>query len=232
MEVVAQPYTSEAFAKAWEAFTIPAYRAALIDHFGSQLTRPDQERAFSESKPEVLKALLRQIGPLEDWMKPYMVSLLDGPGYQLREAALYRLWIAFPDDRKEFLELTYTNGSMTSELFGQLWYMLAVFTTDFRTPGERLSFLEALRATTAPGNPREVRRNGFSLLQEIDGLTPTNLRDLAGASEHHSWQFRIFARRLLDALMESRPDPDFWQNIAESFSKETHPYLYKKVAEL
>ena len=140
------------------------------------------KKAFEYPDREVQKALLAGLGPTESWMIPHLEELLDAPSYELREAALFRLWTAAPASQARHLAQAAGNGSMADPKFRQLWWVLALFTDSYAPLEQRATYLEALRETTAPYYTREVRENGFSLLRQIGALDEQNFRDLIGAT--------------------------------------------------
>lgn len=214
---------------AWEVSGDAGYRAALLRDFRPSFRKEHLEKAFEDTLPEVQKANLAGLENTEPWMVPYLEALLDAPSYEVREAALFRLWSAVPESRAGYLRRTEGNGSLASLKFRQAWWVLALFTENYVSLQQRAGFLEALRETTAPSFNREVRENGFALLRQIDALGDQNLRDLIGATEHHSWQFRNFARRLLDELIEDRPERSFWELLGSDFAETSFPYFYSKL---
>ena len=145
---------------------------------------------------------------------------------------LFALWQSFPDDRSEFLTHTAANGSFEAVRFRQLWWVLALFTDNYGSDMERQGYLLALRATTADHLDWQLRENAFRLLRQIDALGMENLRDLLHATEHPSWQFRKFARRMLDELLQDRPDPGMWRELSRSMPEADYPYIHRKIGEL
>jgi len=165
-------------------------------------------------------------------MVPMVEEWLDAPSYDLREAALFRLWVAVPANRKQYLDRVSGNGSLSSMRLRQFWWLLAVITEGYRGQEGRQAYLENLRKTTAAAYPWEIRESGFTMLHEVGALGPENLRDLMHATEHHSWQFKKFARHLLEALLEEQPNPEAWKELAEPFPRDHYRYLHEKIDSL
>ena len=232
MELRASGLPSGGIREAWDAAALPQYRAALLQAFGPSFARSDFERAFAESDIEVRKALLTALGALPDWSLYWVESQLGAPSYDLRQQALLSLWIADPTGRARYLEATEQNGSFSSPGFRQLWWFLAVFTEGFRTASEKAIYLESLRNTTAAGHPVQIRMQAFQMLQQADALDGRNYRDLVRATDHHNWQFRLFARRFFDNLVEATPQETFWQNILEGMPLSDFPYVNHKLQSL
>ena len=220
---------SEVLATAWEASETPGYRAALLVEFRPSFLEAHLRKAFESDEPEVQKAVLAGLERTEPWMVPYLEKFLDAPSYEVRADALLKLWVARPDQRNAYLDQVAGNGSMADLEVRQLWWVLALFTDSYAPLEKRVTFLESLRETTDPAFHPEIRQNAFGLLRQIDALSEQNLRDLIGATEHHSWQFRIFARRLLDELMQQRPERGYWESLAEGFPEASFPYFYAKI---
>ena len=178
------------------------------------------------------KALLSIPLPNDPGVQAWLEGLLDAPSYEIREAVLYRLWSGFPDRRAEYLDRTADNPLIQAPNLKQLWWLLALLTEGYADPETGRAYLGNLRGTTGPDFDREVRENGFRLLHQADALGEENLKDLLGATEHHSWQFRKFARRLLDKLIAARPERGLWQSLAQGLSRERFKYVYNKIEEL
>lgn len=217
---------------AWKEYASPQYRAHVLKTFRPVLTPAFLEGVCREGTLPVQKAFLESTETLEDWMIPMVEAWLDAPSYDLREASLFRLWVASPGSRKSYLDQVSKNGSLTQMRLRQLWWLLAVFTEGYGDRQMKQVYLNNLQRTTASSYSWEVRENAFSMLREVGALSEVNLRDLMQATEHHTWQFKRFARRLLEALMEERPDPKMWNGLSKDFPREEYPYLHDKIKAL
>ncbi|WP_420593194.1 M1 family metallopeptidase [Robiginitalea biformata] len=222
----------EVLLNAWEAFDAAPYRAALATRYGALFGPELLEKSRADSRPEVQKALLSIPLPNDPGVQAWLEGLLDAPSYEIREAVLYRLWSGFPDRRAEYLDRTADNPLIQAPNLKQMWWLLALLTEGYADPETGRVYLGNLRGTTGPDFDREVRENGFRLLHQADALGEENLKDLLGATEHHSWQFRKFARRLLDELIAARPERGLWQSLAQGLSRERFKYVYNKIEEL
>ena len=229
-EVIApDSLASEVLTTAWAASEAPGYRAALLREFRPSFREEHLQNAFGSPEPEVQKALLAGLDRTAPWMVPFLEKLLEAPSYEVRGDALLKLWMARPTLRNTYLDQAAENGSLADLKVQQLWWVLALFTDSYAPLEKRVTYLESLRETTDPAYNREIRQNAFGLLRQIDALDQKNQRDLIRATEHHSWQFRIFARRLLDELMQQRPERAFWESLAPGFPEASFPYFYTKI---
>ena len=220
---------TEAVERAWTEFTSPEYRAHLLRAFWPVLTPSFLAEACRSSSLPVQKAFLETTETLQEWMIPMVVAWLDAPSYDLREAALFRLWVESPANRKQYLDHALVNGSLSEMRLKQFWWLLAVLTEGYGDRQMKQSYLNNLRETTSASYSWEVRENAFSMLREVDALNEENLRDLMQATEHHVWQFKRYSRRLLEALLEEQPDPAFWQGLARVFPRDQYRYIHEKI---
>ena len=91
---------------------------------------------------------------------------------------------------------------------------------------------QVARLGTVSGAADVLGVHHATVIRQIDALGDQNLHDLIGATEHHSWQFRNFARRLLDELIRQRPDRGYWESMAFGFPEASFPYFYGKIGAL
>jgi aminopeptidase N len=218
--------------KAWQKHNSPEYRAHLLDAFRSVLSNAFLEKVCREGSLPVQKAFLKKVETLEGWMIPMVEKWLDAPSYDLREAALFRLWMAVPPNRGHYLDWVLQNGSLTRMRLQQLWWGLALFTEGYGDTEAKQAYLNHLQATTSEAYGWEDRENAFTMLHQVGALGPENLRDLMQATEHHSWQFKKFARNLFEALLEEQADPAFWKGLAQNLPRERYRYLHQKIESL
>lgn len=237
-----QGVNNKVFSQAWNAFDQPAYRAQLITKYKKELSPEDFELVFQSSNPKVNASALAALGTLPEWPLNWATGLLDASSYDLREQALLAIWSAFPNERSELLEYTRKNGSFESETFQQLWWVLSVYTAGYVSQSQQMDYIENLQLSTVPGQPIEVRQNGYALLEQLQLIGKQQLIELVLSAEHHSWQFRNYCRRLLDRQIVANPDKLYWEELLKAIPKtpgtssnwaEFEPdYLRKKLKEL
>jgi aminopeptidase N len=66
-------------------------------------------------------------------------------------------------------------------------------------------------------------------LEQLIGFSDNNLLDLVDATQHHSWQFRKYARSLLDQLLEKKEYKDRIDRLSVKFNKEELRYISNKL---
>ncbi|MEZ4969864.1 MAG: hypothetical protein R2814_09460 [Flavobacteriaceae bacterium] len=75
----------------------------------------------------------------------------------------------------------------------------------------------------------EIRQGAFQFLEQLIGLSDSNLLDLVEATQHHSWQFRKYARSLLDELLEKKEYRERIDGLRAKFNKEELRYMNNKL---
>lgn len=215
--------------QAWQAFSGPEYREHVLHAHRDRFSRPLLDTLFLQGPLPIWKALLETTPRLEDWMLPHVSGWLDAPSYDLREAALLRLWVSDPEGRVGYLRKVAENGSLEDMSLRQLWWFLSLFTESFATQEETMEYLRRLRETTSPGYPWEVRENAMVLLGEAGALNDQNIRDIVQATEHHSWQFRKFARGVFEQVLADASARERLSRAVRSFPRETYPYAHSKL---
>ena len=141
---------------------------------------------------------------------------------------LYNLWNSFDYDRSSFLEKTKDILGLPNKNVRLLWLTLALFTPDYN-PTEHIYYHQELVGyTSAIYNP-EVRQTAFQYLFEIKAMNNEALVNLIKASNHHSWQFRNYARQLLDSLLEDIEQKSEIEKIAKQLNSSDLRYLKTKL---
>ena len=171
------PVGEPRIAEAWKRHDSPEYKAHLLRCFRGVLSPSFLENACRGGSLPVQKAFLETTQTLQPWMIPMVETWLDAPSYDLREAALFRLWVESPENRARYLDRVLHNGSLSQMRMQQFWWLLAVITEGYGDPDSKRAYLDRLRQTTAASYSWETRENAFSMLQEVGGLSRDNLRD-------------------------------------------------------
>lgn len=167
-----------------------------------------------------------KIIPLES--KKIAENLLFDGSYVTTELMLYNLWNSFEYDRKTYLNKTKGVIGLPNKNVRLLWLTLALVTPEYN-PEERIGYFEELEGyTNAAYNP-EVRQNAFQYLSEIQALKGLGLVNLIKATNHHSWQFRNFARSLLDSRLEDELQKKEVVRLANQLNSSDLRYLKTKI---
>ncbi|MGB2761123.1 MAG: M1 family metallopeptidase [Maribacter stanieri] len=170
----------------------------------------------------------QKISEIPEISKEFVEPLLLDDSYITNEIMLYNLWNSFDYDRSSFLEKTKDILGLPNKNVRLLWLTLALFTPDYN-PTEHIYYHQELVGyTSAIYNP-EVRQTAFQYLFEIKAMNNEALVNLIKASNHHSWQFRNFARQLLDSLLEDIEQKSEIEKIAKQLNSSDLRYLKTKL---
>ena len=100
-----------------------------------------------------------------------------------------------------------------------------MLTPDYGQPDIKSKWQNELRGYTAPNYSFEVRQNALVLINDVLGLNEQNLRDLAQACVHHVWQFRNFARNLMEELVKDAAYKVRIRAMMDQLSEKEQAYL-------
>lgn len=177
---------------------------------------------------KIRQAILLATNKISENSKEEYESLLFDKSYVTIESALYKLWLSFPENQKKYLDSTQDIIGLPDKHLRLLWLTLAIATPNYNSLKTKVYFDE-LSAYTNKTYSVETRQSAFEYLYQTLGLTDQNLRDLADASVHHSWQFKSFARNLLEELLK---DPDYknrFTKIVPMLNEEAQRYIKSKI---
>ena len=172
--------------------------------YGKSFSEEFMVEIAGEGLPEVRQAIAVTLLKATPKTRATLETLLQDGSYITRENALYKLWISFPDKREQYLETTSKIMGLPNKSFRLTWLLLALLTPNYGQPTTKAKWQTELRSYTANHNNFEVRQNAFVILNDVLGLNDANLKDLSQACVHHVWQFRNFARNLMEELLENQ----------------------------
>ncbi|WP_104736049.1 M1 family metallopeptidase [Hanstruepera ponticola] len=148
---------------------------------------------------KVRQAIAKSVVNIPGSLKAQYESLLDDASYVTQEAALYNLWLNFPEGRASYLDKMKDVQGFSDKNVRQLWLVLAFVTPDYQNDRKQ-HFFDELVSYTSSDFGFEVRQNAFSCLQALDIFNDVALENLYEASKHFNWRFKSFSKDLLDAL--------------------------------
>lgn len=155
-------------------------------------------------------------------------SLLEDKSYNTIEAALFKLWVNFPENRKNYLAKTKNLIGLPNKNVRLLWLTLAILTNDYEASKTK-DYFQELNNYTAAEYGWEIRMTTFSYLKDALGLNEIALLNLMKACSHHSWQFKKFARNLLEELLKDTDYKTRVQNLAKQLKGEELRYIKIKL---
>ena len=171
-------------------------------------------RAVAESTPVIPEAF-----------KSQYETLLNDNSYQTKEIALVNLCTNFPEDREKYLFQTrYLKGN-NDKSFRITWLKLAYETPEFET--QRIDFYLELLHYASAQYESSIRQNALEILLSIDFMNKKVITQLFLATNHHKWQFTLFARTKIRELLKNTEYRKTVETLSET-SDESMKALYLK----
>ena len=219
----------ELIKKVWDNNSSPRIKENIILDYHKSLSESFLKNAFTTEDLKTRQALCITTDRIPSGLKKQFESLLQDKSYITIENALYRLWISYPNDRIAYLERTKGVIGLPNKNVRLLWLFLAVLTKDYLNDVEKADYTEELFGYTSAEYSFEVRQNAFSVLAEVFPLSDQNLLDLINASVHHSWQFRNFARSLIERLLKDDKQKERFLKLSKELKGKELRYIQSKL---
>jgi aminopeptidase N len=213
----------------WDSTSSSELRKRIITLYSKSLSNDFLRMALKTGDLKVRQSVALIAQPIPETLIEDYESLLTDPSYITIENALYRLWIQNPEHRVKYLNQTKTMVGFSNKNIRQLWLLLAILTRDFGSPDERSQYQKELFGYTASYHPMEVRQLAFSLIGEVFPYTNQNLKDLINAGVHPVWQFRQFAREVVDRLLNDKEQKQRLTFLLDELDSEEYQYLSLKL---
>lgn len=183
----------------WDSFHSDHLKSEIIKDFAQSLSEPYFMDILSKESTRVRKAMLLSLDSIPQAFKKEFKMVLTEPSYVSQEVALLKLWLAFPEERLEYLDATSSVTGLPNKNVRLLWLTLALVTPDI-SPDEKQEHYQELNSYTNAVNHFEVRQLAFQYLNQIKALDKQSVLNLINATDHHIWQFRKTSRNLLRKL--------------------------------
>lgn len=183
---------------------------------------------IKDSSIKVRQAVAIMIKQIPAAYQQEFENLLQDKSYVTIEHALMKLWVRFPDKRAQYLEQTKDIIGLPNKNVRLLWLTLAVLTTEYGHNGAR-EYVNELMGYTSPVHSWETRMGAFQYLFEALSLNNTGIKNLLEATTHHSWQFRKYARHLVDELLKDSDYRVRIMGLIKELNEEELRYLKTKM---
>jgi aminopeptidase N len=185
----------------WNASNSIHLKKYLLANYYAFLPEEIYAKAFESDTVPIRQALLlgRDLPKFLDQEK--LESFLEDDSYVTKENILFRLWQNFPQDRPKYLDATKDIVGLPNKNLRIVWLTLAMLSDNYKGRKTK-DYFDELSSYTSPKYNFEIRQGAFFYLKEAFGLNNESLISLVKASNHHSWQFKKFARDLLKELLK------------------------------
>ena len=222
---------AEILRRYWKQSESSQLKARSLRAYFSSLPVGFIREAFETGDIDIRQAIALSTTSIPLELKAQYTSLLDDPSYRTLEQALYLLWVHFPEERAAYLERTRGITGFSDRNVELLWLLLASLTPDFETREAREGYRNTLVNYTASKHPFQVRQRAFILLSEIQGMKDQNLKDLVRATTHPQYQFRQFARDLLDESLKNLKYGSRLKHLVKELKPSELRYINSKLKE-
>ncbi len=179
-------------------------RTTALDEIKIKIIEQRPEMVFTdlfEESWKVRQAIALNMKRIPEELQKQYESLLDDPSYITQEAALYNLWVNFPESRADYLGLTRGIMGLPDLNFRLLWLVLSLNTQEYESDAKPGHFSELIEYTSNVYNP-SVRIRAFNYLRMMGLCEERCKSNLREAVSHHNWQMSKFAREELEKLNE------------------------------
>lgn len=183
---------------------------------------------FSSKDIKLRQALVIASNKISLEQKENYEAFLEDKSYSTIENILYKLFLNFPTDRKVYLDKTKNIIGLPDKNVRLLWLTLALVTEDYNSLKTK-EYFDELGSYTNPIYSIETRQTAFQYLFQTFGLTDEHLKNLVDASMHHSWQFKKFARTLIDELLKDDDYKNRLTSLVPMLNEEEKRYINSKL---
>ena len=191
--------TADSYNWYWQQSNSAYLKRHLLEAYFNKLPRKIIEEVFTSSDIKLRQVLSEKFQEIPPELKSDFESLLNDDSYITIENTLLKLWSSYPNERKKYLNATKNMVGLPNMNIRLLWLTLAIFTDDFEAEKTQEYFNE-LSGYTSASFSWDIRLKAFQYLGEI-GFTDEALQNLILATEHHSWQFKKYARNLIERIL-------------------------------
>jgi aminopeptidase N len=181
-------------------------RAPISDKAKTKIINQQPELISKETFNNPLKvrqaiAFTLQKIPLS--LKTEFESLLKDKSYLTQEAALYKLWVNFPEDGAINLDKMKFELGNNDKNIRLLWLVLALNTANYEDAQKENYFAELVEYTN-PIHSFSLRQNAFMYLRDLNAINSDVIKNLEEAKTHHNWRFKSFTTKMLEDLNQQK----------------------------
>ncbi|APU11458.1 aminopeptidase [Cellulophaga lytica] len=212
----------------WDKATSTQLKKYIVEFYSKSLSKTVKKHILTSNDVTLRQTLLLNTQKLIGEDIAYFESFLTDKSYTTVENALYKLWIYNPEKRVTYLNKTKGIIGFSSKNVRQLWLALAIMTKEYNVDLKN-EYLKELRGYTSEAEHFETRQLAFSYLNDLFYLDKTNLVDLIHATNHPVWQFKSFARGLVNDILEKKEYRKMFLELEPQVSKEDFKYIKSKL---
>lgn len=216
--------------QSWKKVKSSQLKENVVLDYGSKLSPEFLDFLLQSGDVKTRQAVILSQDKIPSELKISAESLLKDKSYTTIEAALYRLWTDFPENRSEYLSETENITGFPNKNIRLLWLTLALVTPEYN-PDSKATYFDELSGYTSSEHHFETRLIAFQYLKSIGGFTDTVLKNLVESCSHHVWHFKKSARTILSDFLKSEDNTARIKGLYPLLSQEEKQYLEKTLGE-
>ena len=184
------------------------------------------ETALATNDILVRRAVAESMSIIPKDFKSQYESLLNDNSYLTKEIALSNLCANFPEECSLYLEQTKNIIGNNDKSFRLTWLALAL-NLENNYQSEKTTFYNQILDFASENHESSVRQNALELLLQLNPNDEKVVELLFKATDHHKWQFTLFARTKIRELLKN---PEYRLKVAQlvPHSDESMKVLYLK----
>lgn len=194
------------------------------------VTLPLYKNAFESNNLYIRQALALSLQKIPKELQNEYEGLLKDNSYVTKEAALYQLFMQYPEKRTEYLNKTKGIEGFQNKNMRQLWLALASITEGYNNT-EKLNYLNELKNYTSTEYSFEIRDKAFEYIEQLNLWDTESLKNLVEACVHPTWRFSKAAKELLNKVLQNREYYEKVKVLGRQVSEKAANYLNSIVKE-
>ncbi|NDV14908.1 M1 family peptidase [Muricauda sp. TY007] len=216
--------------RAWAKIKSDQLKENLVLDHGDKLSVDFLGEIIKSEGLKIRQAVILSQNKISGELQTDIEGLLKDKSYTTLEAALYRLWTDFPQNRSKYLNETDGITGFPNKNIRLLWLTLALVSPEYN-PGAKPLYFDELSGYTGSEHHFETRLLAFQYLNNIGGFTDTTLKNLVESCNHHVWHFKKSAREILNDFLQSEGNTARIKSLYPLLSQQEKQYLEKTLGE-
>ncbi len=205
------------------------FKKHLVNGYWRILPEEILLEALNSESLELRQAFIRSIQNIDKYPLEKIESMLIDGSYVTIETVLAGLWLAYPENRANYLNKTKHLIGLPNKNVRLLWLTLALMTPEYNTD-LKPKYFEELSGYTGSKHHFEVRQLAFQYLKNIGAFSDEALKNLLEACNHHVWHFKKSCRSILKEFLKGEGNIARLKAIYPTLKQEQQQYLDKTLS--